>query len=107
MPLITDKTERYLVQALVEEDGKMVYKQWKCPSLDYMPGLHPSFAELSKNYFRHRVKYRHMDGSLHGRVRKPRDTRHIHVERINWIRDDPNRKKKADELTASDLLLNN
>ena len=98
MPIVTDKTERYLVKAVVEEDGTMVQKQWKCPSLNHMAGLHPSFAGRSTNYFRHRVKYRQPDGTLRGRVRKPHNDgdRLLHIERINWIQDGAKRRKKAD-----------
>lgn len=72
-------TERYLVKAVVEEDGKMVQKQWKCSSLNHLTGLHPSFAERST------VEYRQSNGD-----------RHIHIERINWTQDGAKRRKKAD-----------
>ena len=95
MPIVTDKTERYVVKAMVPENGEIVYREWKVASIDRMPSLHPSFAELNKNYFRHRVKYRRADGTLVGRSRKPRDLRPIHIERINWIQDDEKRVKKT------------
>ena len=47
--------------------------------------LHPSFHELSTNYFRHRVKYKQEDGSLRSRSLKSRDANPIHVERLGFI----------------------